>query len=116
MPTKFHAATPLLPAGASLDEALGLYCGQLGFALRWRQGDMAGIGRDGVAFNLVVNSERAWADNASCAIAVADLDALYAEYAGVAARIGALEIKPWGRREFHMILPSGVCLQFHQGE
>ena len=42
------------------------------------------------------------------------LDALYAEYRGAPARVGPLEIKPWGRREFHMIVPSGVCLQFHE--
>jgi hypothetical protein len=25
-------------------------------------------------------------------------------------------MKFWGRREFHMIVPSGVCLQFFQQE
>jgi hypothetical protein len=25
-------------------------------------------------------------------------------------------VKPWGRREFHMIVPHGVCLQFYQAE
>jgi hypothetical protein len=40
---------------------------------------------------------------------------LYAEYRGVDARVGPLELKSWGRREFHMILPSGVALQFYQG-
>jgi hypothetical protein len=28
--------------------------------------------------------------------------------------INPLELKSWGRREFHMIVPSGVCLQFYQ--
>jgi hypothetical protein len=104
----------LLPAGPSLDDALALYVGQLGFAQTWRDRDMAGIERDGVAFNLVVNDEHAWADNASFSIATDDLDALYAEYCGLAARVGALETKLWGRREFHVILPTGVCLQFYQ--
>jgi len=45
---------------------------------------------------------------------VDDLDAMYREYKGVAARVGALELKSWGRREFHMVLPSGVSLQFYQ--
>jgi hypothetical protein len=40
--------------------------------------------------------------------------ALYAEYRVVAAQVGPLELKGWGRREFHMILPSGVCFQFYR--
>lgn len=114
MPARLYSITPLLPAGASLDDALAFYVGHLGFQLLWRDGGMAGIVRDAVAFNLVVNTNRDWADNASFSIAADDLDALYAEYFNVPAQVGALEEKPWGRREFHMILPSGVCLQFHQ--
>jgi hypothetical protein len=67
-----------------------------------------------VELNLVENDERTWADNASFSIGVDDLDALYAEYRVVAAQVGPLELKGWGRREFHMILPSGVCFQFYQ--
>ena len=29
-------------------------------------------------------------------------------------RVGPLEQKSWGWREFHMIVPSGVCYQFYQ--
>lgn len=112
----FLSLTPLAPAGPSLDDALRLYTGQLGFELTWRDGDMAGVRRGAVALNLVRNDNRAWAENTSFAIGVPDLDALYAEYRGVAARVGPLEVKPWGRREFHMILPSGVALQFHQAD
>lgn len=75
---------------------------------------MAGVRRGRVEFNLVQNTTRAWADNASATIGVDDLDALYAEYRGAEAHVGPVEIKSWGRREFHMILPSGVCLQFYQ--
>ena len=76
----------------------------------------AGIARDAISFNLVENNNREWADNASFSIGVSDLDALYAEYRGLPARVGPLEKKAWGRREFHMILPSGVCLQFYAAE
>jgi hypothetical protein len=75
---------------------------------------MAGVRRGDVHFNLVESADRAWAENASASIGVDDLDALYEEYRGVAARVGPLETKSWGRREFHMILPSGVCLQYFQ--
>jgi hypothetical protein len=63
---------------------------------------------------LVPNNNRDWADNASFSIGVTDLDALHGEYLSRGVAMGALEMKFWGRREFHMIVPSGVCLQFFQ--
>jgi hypothetical protein len=106
--------TPLLPAGPSLSDGLRFFTGQLGFAITWQGGDMAGVHRGSVAFNLVQHSSREWAENTSASIGVDDLDALYGEYRGVEGRVGSLEMKSWGRREFHMILPSGVCLQFYE--
>ena len=82
--------------------------------LTWQGGDMAGVRRGGVEFNLVKNSDPVWAENSSASIGVDDLDALHSEYRTVQAQVGPLEEKIWGRREFHMILPSGVCLQFYQ--
>ncbi len=110
----FRSVTPMIPTGGSLAEAIAFYTDQLGFTLVWQSDGMAGIGRGDVSFNLVENDLRAWADNASFSIAVTGLDDLYAEYRGVAARVGPLETKPWGRREFHMIVKSGVCLQFYE--
>ena len=106
--------TPLLPAGPSLSDGLRFYTEQLGFAITWRGGEMAGVSRGNVAFNLVQNSSREWAENASAGIGVDDLEAIYDEYRRAAAKVGPLEMKSWGRREFHMVLPSGVCLQFYQ--
>ncbi len=73
----------------------------------------AGISRDSVSFNLVENNNRDWIENSSYSIGVSDLDTLYEELRGTAARVGPLEVKPWGRREFDMIVPSGVCFQFY---
>jgi hypothetical protein len=118
MNVPFHSVTPLIPTGGSLAAALAFYTGPMGFDVEWQDGGMAGIRRGDVAFNLVENSNRAWADNASFSIGVADLDALYAEYRDMPAdtktKVGPLEMKSWGRREFHLIVPSGVCFQFHQ--
>lgn len=75
---------------------------------------MAGVRRGRVELNLVQNRNAAWAENTSASIGVDDLAALYAEYRTTSAQVGPLEVKSWGRREFHMILPSGVCLQFFQ--
>ena len=108
------AVTPLLPAGRDLGEALRFYTEELGFVTSWQDGGMAGVRRGGVEFNLVQNDNPVWAENSSASIGVDDLDALYDEYRETRARVGPLEVKAWGRREFHMILPSGVCLQFYQ--
>jgi hypothetical protein len=111
----FDSVTPLVPAGPSMDEALRLWVGHLGFHVTWQGPNMAGIERDGVAFNLVQSDDRQWAENSSYSIGVHGLVALYdAWVASVPARIGALERKPWDRVEFHMVLPSGVCLQFYE--
>jgi catechol 2,3-dioxygenase-like lactoylglutathione lyase family enzyme len=113
---RFVAVTPMIPAGSDLASALAFYADQLGFNVVWQDDGMAGVQRGGVAFNLVRNGDRHWADNTSCSIGVSGLDALFAEYRDIDARVGPLEVKPWGRREFHMVLPSGVCLQFYEAE
>lgn len=116
MKASLRSLTPLVPSGGSLTGALELYTRHMGFSLVWQDGSMAGIERDGIAFNLVENDNREWAENASFSIGVSDLDALYQEYRNLPAVVGPLEMKSWGRREFHMIVPSGVCLQFYQHE
>jgi catechol 2,3-dioxygenase-like lactoylglutathione lyase family enzyme len=110
-----RSVTPLIPSGGALADALAFYTKHMGFSILWEGGGMAGIERDGVAFNLVESDDRAWADNASFSIGVSGLDALYEEYREIPGRVGPLEPKPWGRREFHLVLPSGVCLQFYEG-
>ena len=111
---ELSSVVPLIPSGGSLADALDFYTRHMGFEVLWRDASMAGIRRGGVAFNLVTNDDRIWADNASFSIGVTDLDALYREYREIPAKVGPLEMKSWGRREFHMIVPSGVCLQFYE--
>jgi len=116
MKAAFRSVTPLIPTGGSLADALAFYTLHMGFSVVWQSETMAGIRRDQIAFHLVANDDRAWAENASFSVGVVGLDALYGEYRGIPANVGALETKPWGRREFHMIVPSGVCLQFYEQE
>jgi hypothetical protein len=101
-------------AGASA----GLLCGPSGLlgdlAGRRHGGHPARRHRDDIAFNLIENDNREWIENSSFSIGVSDLDALYEEYRDLPTNVGPLEVKFWGRREFHMIVPSGVCLQFYQ--
>ena len=109
----FLSLTPLIPAGENLGEGVAYFTARLGFAVAWQDDGGAEVRRGAVALHLVRNGDRHWAENCSCVIGVSDLDALFAEYGDAGVPLGPLEIKPWGRREFHMILPSGVCLQFH---
>ena len=113
--SSFHSVTPLIPAGRSLADALAYFTGQLGFSIVWQGGNMAGVARDGVTLNLIENDDKGWAENTSLSIGVSDLEALYEEYRGLS-EVGKLEMKFWGRREFHLIAPSGVCFQFYQQE
>jgi len=103
----------MVPTGGPLADALTFYTEQMGFSVLWQAGNMAGIGRGQVSLNLVENGNRQWLDNASFSIGVSDLDALYEEYRSIPSRVGPLEVKAWGRREFHIIVPSGVCFQFY---
>jgi catechol 2,3-dioxygenase-like lactoylglutathione lyase family enzyme len=116
MKASFGSITPLIPTGGSLAAALSFYTEHMGFSMVWQGGGMAGIARDGVALHLVENDNRVWADNASFSIGVSDLETLYGEYRALPAKVGPLEIKAWGRREFHLIAPSGVCFLFYQRE
>ena len=112
--SSFISVTPMIPTGVALTEALKFYTEQMGFSISWQTDTGAGIVRDGVSFNLVVNNNREWSENSSYSICVSDLEGLYEEYRRLPVRVGPLEVKAWGRREFHMIVPSGVCLQFYQ--
>lgn len=118
MKSIFRSVTPLLPAGNNLAVALSFYVDQLGFAIQWQSGNSAGIARDEIAFTLIESDNQNWLENTSLSIGVSDLDALYNEYRNIAApaRVGPLETKPWGRREFHLIEPTGVCFQFFNSD
>jgi catechol 2,3-dioxygenase-like lactoylglutathione lyase family enzyme len=110
----FNSITPMIPAGKSLADALDFYTKKLGFTVVWQYAEMAGIQRGTVKINLVQNDEKIWAENASFSISVSDLGVLHKEYQSSSTGVGPLEMKSWGRREFHMIVPSGVCFQFYE--
>ena len=116
MASSLLTIVPLIPSGADFAAGLAFFVEHMGFKVVWRADGMAGIARDNVAFNLVQNDTQAWAKNASFSVAVSNLADLYQEYSHLPAKVGPLEVKPWGRREFHVIIPSGVCLQFYEAE
>lgn len=114
MPSSLQTIVPLIPSGEDFAAGLSFFVEEMGFKVVWEAEGIAGITRDNIAFNIVQNSTKDWADNASFSIGVSELENLYEEYKNLPTRVGALEIKPWGRREFHVVLGSGVCLQFFE--
>ena len=104
----------MIPTGGSLSEALKFYTEKLGFSVVWENSEMAGVRRGSVSFNLVTNSSREWAFNSSYSIGVSALESLYREYQDHGVSLGTIELQPWERREFHIIVPSGVSLQFYE--
>lgn len=114
MRASLHTITPMLPTGGELGDAIRFYVAKMGFSVDWETNSMAGLTREGVSILLVENRSREWAENASFSIGVTNLDALHLEFHDRGARVGPLETKAWGRREFHMIVPSGVCFQFYE--
>lgn len=114
MKPTFDSVTPLVPAGPDFDADLKFYVEHLGFTVLWRNGAMAGVARENVSFNLFGSRDQNWFENSSFSIGVSDLDALYEELRTIPAQVGPPEVKFWGRREFHVVAPSGVCFQFYE--
>ena len=112
--SRWLSQTPLVPTGGTIAESIAFYTQQLGFTVDWEGGNMAGIRRDDVCFNLVESTNKEWIANSSISIGVTDLDAFYQEIKSIKGKISPPTLRPWGRRELHIILPSGVCLQFYQ--
>jgi hypothetical protein len=53
----------MIPTGGTLAEALKFYTEQMGFLISWAGDTGAGIVRDNVSLNLVVNTNREWIEN-----------------------------------------------------
>lgn len=106
---------PKLPA-ANVKAALEFYRGKLGFVALFDYGDYAAVRRDSVEIHLWECQDKHIAENTACRIAVDGIEALYAEYqrAGVIHPNGALEQKPWGRKEFVALDLDGNGLFFFE--
>ncbi|HMF53831.1 MAG TPA: hypothetical protein VK593_05745 [Edaphobacter sp.] len=54
----FYSVTPMLPTGGPMHEAIAYYTEQLGYTVVWQGGEMAGVRRGLIAFNLVTNNNQ----------------------------------------------------------
>ncbi|MFO1320542.1 MAG: VOC family protein [Burkholderiales bacterium] len=113
---------PILPS-SDLDRTTAFY-GRLGFTVVGRYPaphDYLIVRRGLVELHFVVIPDRVPADSvAACYLRVDHVDAMHGAFGharlpqdGIP-RMSALEDKPWGMREFHVIDPDGTLLRIGQ--
>lgn len=106
-------AIPVLPA-LNVGASLSFYEERLGFARLFEHDDYGAVRRGDVTIHFWLCEDRRIAENSSCRINVAGIDALYEEFSakGVVHHNGELQTKPWGLREFTIVDVNGNCLVF----
>jgi hypothetical protein len=114
------ALLPFVPSGPDFELALAFFS-DLGFAIEWRSGGLAGLRFGAAAFMLQDIDVPEWQKNQMLTLEVDDLDGYWRDIAGkdLAGRFAGVRLKepsvyPWGR-EVHIIDPAGVCWHVRQG-
>jgi hypothetical protein len=113
---KFLSLVPFVPSGSKYEESKELFQ-ELGFALNWDSGGMAGFGADGCNFILQKFDRKEFADNFMLSVRVGSaeefrdmvLEKKLPERFGI--RIGAVTQQPYGK-EVNIIDIAGVCWHF----
>ena len=103
----------------TLDEALDLWVGGLGFEVHHRDSALDVVGREGLRAYLAASPEYAAKDRPELTIQTDDIAAAHGE---VSARrpdllhpnLPAVTLRPWGALEFALLDRTGVCVVFRQ--
>ncbi len=111
----FHSAIPKL-AAVDIPTAVAFYEHQLGFIRVYQTADYASMKRDAVEVNLWQCDDKYIAEHTAYRIEVEHIDALYAEYSArnLIHPNGALQVHPWGTKEFTVLDHDGNGLTFVQ--
>jgi predicted enzyme related to lactoylglutathione lyase len=113
------ALIPFVPSGPDFEAALAFFA-EIGFAVTWRNGPLAGLAFGAARFMLQDIDVPEWGQNQMLALEVDDLDAYWrhlsqlqldGRYAGV--RLKEPTDYPWGR-EVNVVDPAGVCWHVRQ--
>ncbi len=102
-------------ASPDIERTIAFYCSRLGFhGVYSDQGVYGIVSRDNVYIHFWACSDRQIAENTSCRVYVAGVDALYAELQpqGVIHPNAPLQTKPWGAREFGVLDEDGNLVTF----
>ena len=106
-----------IPVLASLDMArtLRFYRETLGFSTRQFEAEGYGIAQRGdTELHFWACSEKHIAENTSCYIRVADIEAVHRELSAELPALAAVAHTAWGMDEFYVIDPDGNLLKFGQ--
>lgn len=121
MQVRATALIPFVPAGPDFAAALDFFA-ELGFAVQWRNGDLAGMRFGAAAFMLQNIDVPEWQRNQMLTLEVDDLDAYWQALAAkqLDQRFSGVRLKeptdfPWGR-EVNIIDPAGVCWHVRQAK
>jgi catechol 2,3-dioxygenase-like lactoylglutathione lyase family enzyme len=112
---RLEAVTPRLPV-QDVDELLTFYVEGLGFKLGWKWGEPtthASVCRNEVSFDLIsVPAERQ--GTAMAYVQVKGIDAYHAELTKRNVKVGAVDNRPYGMRDFEVVDPCGNRIAFGQ--
>ncbi|HVL56430.1 MAG TPA: VOC family protein [Burkholderiaceae bacterium] len=114
MSAKLLSTIPVL-ASLDIEASVAFMTNHLGFTSRLLMpGGYAIVERDGCEIHYWFCTERHIAQNTSCYVRVADLDALAAQIRRSGLELAAPVDQPWGMREMYVIDPHGNLLKFGQ--
>ena len=102
-----------------LEDGLDFFVDALGFRIDYRDATLAVVSRDGAKAYLVEDPASAARERPELAIDTDDVDAVYREMAARAPQLlhpnaSRVAPRPWGSREFAMLDPTTVCVNFRQ--
>lgn len=103
----------------TLDEALDLWVGGLGFEIQHREPAFAVVSREGLRVYLAANPEYAAKDRPELTIVTDDIDAAHGALSArrpelLHPNLPAVTLRPWGALEFAVLDRTGVCIIFRQ--
>jgi uncharacterized glyoxalase superfamily protein PhnB len=121
MKTTAKALYPFVPSGADYARSLEFFAA-IGFEKQWEADGLAGLRFGGAYFMLQNIDVPEWQTNQMITFEVGDLDAYWAELAGLQLESAFAGVSlreptdfPWGR-EIHLTDPGGVCWHVRQSE
>jgi uncharacterized glyoxalase superfamily protein PhnB len=113
MTSHIQSTIPVL-ASLNIGETIEFYTQKLGFTERLKMDGYAILSRDGAELHFWLCAERHIAENTSCYVRVADIQALYEEFNANGVSIEPPSVKPWGMQEIYVIDPHGNLIKLGQ--
>jgi len=116
MTPQLIAATPVL-ASLDIERSVGFFVEKLDFeTIHAIQGQYGIVRKGPVGIHFWACSDPAIPRATSCRIEVLGIDGLFrtCEALGIVHPHAALELKPWGNKEFAILDPDGNLVTFHE--